>query len=122
MAVSIKRRTFAASRGSGGVEYTALDQNPQTIKASSGTLLHIELDNSNNTSRTFVKFYDTAAPVVGTDDPELVWSAPGGACNMILAEEGFAFGTAIVVAAVTEGGTGGTTPPAAPVILRVIYE
>lgn len=121
MAVVTTSTTFAASRGTGMKQYVGLDQNPQTIKAASGTLLYVMLDNTNNTTRTYVKFYDSAAPTVGTDDPEVVISAAGGSVFKLEIQEGVAFATAITVAAVTSGGTGGTTPPAAPVTLLAVY-
>ncbi len=85
------------------------------VKGSSATVFGIKVDNSSNTVASYLKLWNLLATsvTVGTTDPdEIVMIPPGSKLFVILnGVTGKVFGTALTVACVTTGGTGGTTPP-----------
>lgn len=93
------------------------------IKASSGTLYAIYVDNSLNAAVTYLKLYDTAgAVVVGTTVPDFVFKVPGlFVGNILIATSGIAFTSGLQSAALTAGGTAGTTAPSAAFTIDVAY-
>ena len=122
MAVSVVSQTYPTTRGTGQKEYTGLESAYQVVKASSGTVNYVKVDNTLNTSQAvYVKFYDDATPVVGTDDQYLMLRAGAGATVSFVPMEGIAFATAISVLCVTAGGTDGTVSPANSVVVTVVY-
>lgn len=96
---------------------TAID-----ISASSGRVYYVELDNTANTSYSFVKLYDAASGsvTVGTTVPHIILRADPSAILKIVVPKGLTFSTALCGVVVTAGGTGGTTAPTNAAILKVI--
>src|SRR6266446_4221709 len=94
----------------------------ETVKASSRTLYLVNIDNTANVAVTYVKAYYTAGAVtVGTTAPDEVWYIPASIRVSIPMVAGKAFASGMVVAAVTAGGTAGTTAPSSSTIVRIIY-
>lgn len=94
------------------------------VKGSSGTFLLIDVDNSNNSgAASFVKLFDSAGViVVGTDDPDWILKVPPAFSGPVLVSpKGTVFANGLQVATLTEGGTGGVTAPASPVLVRIVY-
>lgn len=94
------------------------------IKASSGTLYAVHVDNSLNAGvASYVKLYDTAAAVtVGTTVPDWVIKvAAAFVGNVLIATAGVAFASGLQVATVTVGGTAGTVSPGFAVTVNVVY-
>jgi len=107
-----------------------LDSTAEQIDTGAKTLFGVTLDNSQNVAVSYAKFYNSAAPTVGTTSPELVCRIAAGALvDIILSDDGSGsadgwtgaagsqvstpqFGTALSVAGVTTGGVAGSTPPA----------
>ena len=88
----------------------------------SGKLYGLEADNSQNTSAVYVKLYNSAAPLVGTDAPEWVFKVAAGKKRfqpLGSRGTGRSFATALSFACVTAGGTGGSTSPTNPVKLTL---
>ena len=85
------------------------------------TLLSVKVDNSANAALSYLKLYDDLAPNVGTTVPEeiiqidasedLSYSINGG--------KGLVFDTGLSIAAVTAGGTGGTTGPTSAMLVTL---
>jgi len=102
---------------------TTIGAAAEQIKASGGTLYLFELDNTANGALTYVKFFFAAvgSVTVGTTVPDLVYPFPAGIKLDVFPVGGQAYATALTVAAVTTGGTAGTTPPVSAAILRVVY-
>src|SRR2546427_11277249 len=92
---------------------TALGATVEQIKASGGTLYLFECDNTANAARTYLKMWYAASGsvTVGTTVPDMVYPIEAGAKLDIIPVAGGAFTTALTVAALTAGGTGGTTAP-----------
>jgi hypothetical protein len=112
MATAVHKAAQAAALGAEYVQITELNSTFQTVTGSAATLYFVEIDNSNNANDAVsVKLYDSAAPTVGTDDPELILTAAKGAVLPVPLHQGMAFSTAITAAAVKESGTAGTTSP-----------
>ena len=102
---------------------TALDNTKDAVKASSGTVYLIEIDNSANAAASFVKLWDAASGsvTVGTTAPDWVIKIPASTKRTIPFPAGIAFGTALTAACVTAGGTSGTTSPSSSVPVRIVY-
>ena len=93
------------------------------IKASSGTLYVVYVDNSANGAASYVKLYDTAgAVIVGTTVPDWVIKvAASFKGNVLIATSGSAFASGLVVATTTAGGTAGNTGPSSAVVVEIAY-
>ena len=99
-----------------------------SIKSSSAVLYSVKIDNSGNSgAASYVKFWNLASGsvTVGTTDPDFIVYVPASAVVTLDlftgAGSGITFGTALSMACVTTGGTGGTTSPSNPVIVAVTY-
>lgn len=83
----------------------------------SGTpaLVALEVDNTQNSIDVFLKIWDKAtAPVIGTDDPDIVIRVSAGTKLVVPYPsdgDGVLFINPMYVACVTTGGTTGTTSP-----------
>jgi len=91
------------------------------VKASSGVLYEIQVDNSANAAASYLKLYNTASPTVGTTAPDMIILAPASARITLALPSGVTFGTATSYACVTTGGTAGTTNPTSDVTVRIVY-
>ena len=93
------------------------------VKASSGTVYMIEVDNTANAAITYVKLWDTAqgSVTVGTTAPVMIIPVAASAKITLAVPTGIAFATAITVASVTTAGTAGTTSPTSAAIVRIVY-
>ncbi|RMH78272.1 MAG: hypothetical protein D6681_20260 [Calditrichaeota bacterium] len=83
----------------------------QTASSSATNVFHLSMDNTVNTANVHFKAYDSAAPSVGTTDPNLIVRLPASRRVELICKEGMTFSTALKFAVVTEAGTGGTTSP-----------
>lgn len=112
MATVIREIAVPASLGSKQVQIDEIAATYKSVKSAAGSVYAVKIDNTLNTGApSYVKFYNLAAPTVGTTEPLLVLFAPQGAVVRWAFSPGIAFSTAITVACVTQGGTGGTTNP-----------
>ena len=103
---------------------TDLGATAVAVKASSGSIYAIEIDNTANAAEAeYVKLWDTAqgSVTVGTTAPTMIIPIAAAAKKTVVIPGGLAFGTAITVACVTTAGTAGTTNPTADLICRVVY-
>lgn len=93
------------------------------VKASSGTLYVVNVDNSANAAIEYVKLWALASAVtVGTTAPDWVLLVPASYVGTILlAPAGLAFANGLQAATVTTAGTAGTTSPSSALILRIAY-
>jgi len=93
------------------------------VKASSGTLYAIHIDNSLNAAATYLKLYDSAgAIVVGTSVPDFVLMAPAAFVgNILISTNGIVFAAGLQEASVTAGGTAGTTSPTSNTVVSIVY-
>ena len=105
--------------GTNIIEDTTANATAETADASGGTLYQVYIDNTENTSRVFVKLYAHASPTVGTHDPDFIF--PAGANETIQFDfpQGVAYVTALTFACVTVGGTAGTVSPTNAVKVRL---
>jgi hypothetical protein len=107
---------------------TAMGNAVDAIKASSAKVYSVIVDNSaNGGAATYVKLFNLASGSVtlGTTAPDEIIYVPAGAVvtkqYFTSAAQGVTFGTALSAAAVTTGGTAGTTSPVSSVVVSVIY-
>ena len=103
---------------------TDLNATKSAVKASSGTIHAIIIDNSANAAEAeYLKLWDAASGdvTVGTTAPDWVFKIPAATKRSIPIPEGIAFGTALTVACVTTAGTAGTTNPTADVVVSILY-
>jgi hypothetical protein len=107
---------------------TSMGNVVDSIKASSAKVYSVIVDNSaNGGAATYVKLFNLASGsvILGTTAPDEIIFVPGGAIvtkqYFTSAAQGVTFGTALSAAAVTTGGTAGTTSPVSSVVVSVIY-
>lgn len=93
------------------------------VKSGSTTIHAVVIDNSANGAVTFVKFWNltSGSVTVGTTDPDMIIRIPASTKRTMLFHEGLVFATGLTVAAVTAGGTGGTTGPTSDVSVEIAY-
>lgn len=93
------------------------------VKASSGTIYNLIVDNTANAAVTYLKLWDVAVGSVtlGTTSPDYVLKIPASVKRVIHFPEGLAFGTALTVAATTTGLLAGATAPTSAVSLSITY-
>lgn len=90
------------------------------------TLRLVSIDNQANAAQeNFVKFYNNAAPTVGTTAPDMTFPVAAGAVLRVAimagTAEGYTFATTCSVACVqANGGTGGTSSPTSDVVLAAL--
>lgn len=102
---------------------TAVGVAPVTIKATGGTVYAYNLINP-NTTPVFLKFYDSAAPVVGTTVPTSTVAIPANGAYVIV-RNGFPHGTyatAIKVAVTANLADTDTTAPATGILVQLAYQ
>ena len=102
---------------------TDVDETEDDVAAAAGTLYEIQIDNTANAAVTYIKLYDAgaAAVTVGTTAPDWIFRIAASVSRTLVFPEGVAFGTALSIAALTAGGTAGTTGPTSAVTCRVVY-
>ena len=84
------------------------------------TVYQVVIDNQLNPSlKVFTKFYNNAAPTIGTTAPDMIIKTPGGVSRTWFFLEGIPFATALSLATVTTGGTGGVTSPTSDVTVTI---
>lgn len=96
--------------------------NDAMFTAAATVLKVFTIDNTANASQdVYGKFYNNAAPTIGTTVPDMIVMVPGGATVSVAiiggTNLGFSFGTALSGACVTTAGTAGTTNPTSDVVL-----
>lgn len=122
MAQSVIALGFAS--GAAMWQETALGATVEQLKAASGTLYQIQVDNTaNGGAASYLKIWDntSGSVTIGTTAPDWIFKVPGGAVVNHLHVGGVALATGLCIACVTAGGTAGTTPPTSSVIVRVVY-
>ena len=92
------------------------------VTAGAATIYAVQINNSANASASsYVKFYNNAAPTVGTTAPDMILMAAGGATTNYAFPKGNAvFTTALSYACVTTAGTAGTTNPTSDVVVIMV--
>lgn len=102
---------------------TDCNQVKDGVKAAAGVIHAVVIDNTLNAAKSFVKLWDllSGAVTVGTTDPDMIVPVPAGVKRSFLFFEGLSFATGITIAAVTTGGTGGTTTPVSDVTVEIVY-
>lgn len=91
------------------------------VRAGASTVYQVDIDNTANGAATFVKFYDNAAPSVGTTAPDYIFRVPASVRKVFTLDlSGIAFATALSFAAVTAGGTAGTSNPSSNCAVRIL--
>ena len=121
MAVSII--TLEAPTGARQFQDTNSQNVAVAVKASSGTIYTIIIDNTANGVASFVKLWDLASGsvTVGGTAPDWIVKIPAGVKRTLAIPEGIAFANALSVATVTAGGTAGTTNPTSAVAVQIVF-
>lgn len=89
----------------------------KNVNDGAATLYAVVVDNSANAAITYVKLYNVASPTVGTTVPDVILQVPVSVSRTYFFKQGLVFSTALSFAAVTAGGTAGTTGPTSAVIV-----
>lgn len=108
---------FTTSRSSD----TSVTNSAQQAKSGAGTLVLVDIDNTNNGAITYVKMWDATSITVGTTSPDWIFMVPPSIRRVFSIPKGLTFGTGLGYAAVTTGGTAGTTNPSSAVALRLAF-
>lgn len=114
---------FDAPSGLSRYHNTDSNATKSGVKASSGALYSIIVDNTANAAVTYLKLYDAASGdvTVGTTAPDWIFKIPASTKLTIVLPETIAFGTALTEASVTAGGTAGSTGPTSDVPVTILY-
>lgn len=90
------------------------------IAAGALTVYQLILDNTLNPSqKVWTKFYNNAAPTVGTTVPDMIIKTPGGVSRTWFFLEGIPFAIALSFATVITPGTAGAGNPPANVAVTI---
>lgn len=89
------------------------------VTGTSGSICLLEIDNTANAADSYLKLYDRAAPVVGTDPPDFIFRCKASQRRSLAFPQGWDF-TALSFATVTAPGTAGTVSPSSAVIVRIV--
>ena len=84
----------------------------------------IVIDNTNNTSAMYLKFYDVASGgsvTVGTTNPDFIFPVSASSTVQYTMQPGAFFDLGIAFACVNPPGTGGTTSPTNDVSVKILY-
>jgi hypothetical protein len=95
----------------------------QLVIAGTVKIQVVDVDNTANSAKTYLKVYDAAtagAVTVGTTVPAHIFMVPPGVRRAYTIPEGLLHSAGIVYAALTAGGTAGTTSPTNPVPVRTL--
>lgn len=90
------------------------------VTGTNSTIFFIDVDNTANGAASFLKVYDAAGPTVGTTNPDWIFRVAPSTRSQFVFPQGLTTTTGISLAAVTAGGTGGTTSPTASVVLYML--
>jgi len=114
---------LAAPSGAKIYRSTDIGGTKEAVKASSGTIYAIIIDNSANAAASFLKLWDLASGdvTVGTTAPDWIVKVPASVKRTIAIPEGLAFATALTAACATAGGTAGSTNPTSDVDASIVY-
>ena len=101
---------------SGGASLTV-----QTVTSSATDVFAVVVDNSLNTSASYLKCYDSTGSIsVGTNNPQMILKADAGTKVQYSFDTGTPFSTGIKAAVLTEGGKTGTTAPSSDVTITFL--
>ncbi len=102
---------------------TDLAETKSAVKASSGTIWAIIVDNAANGAASYLKLWDAASGdvTVGTTAPDWVFKLPASTKRTITIPDGAAFATALTAACVTTAGTAGVTGPTSNVEITILF-
>ena len=91
------------------------------INGGAATLYLVYIDNSLNAAKSYTKFWNNAAPTVGTTAPDMSLPVDASSTLKLAIPAGIAFGTALSFATVSDaGGTAGTTDPTSDVRVELV--
>ena len=110
------------SIGTRFVEFADLNATAENDVLSGAATLHeIYVDNTGNTAATFAKFYNAAAPTIGTTAPDIIVRSRASVKTRVYMAPGLgiSFATGLSGAGLTAAGTAGTTGPTNDVVARV---
>ena len=82
---------------------------------STGTLFMIQIDNTANSSASFVKLVDATSATVGTTAPTMILAVPASVQRSFLMPKGIVFSAGFTLFCTTSAGTAGTTSPSSAV-------
>lgn len=89
------------------------------VNDGAATLYGLDIDNSANAAASYVKVYNATTATVGTTDPDLIIMVPASVRRSITIPAGLKLATGLSFAAVTAGGTAGTTAPTSNVVMNL---
>ena len=106
--------------------HVATDATPtsthQTLTAGAATIYAVHIDNTANSTKAYLKFYNTGSPTVGTTEPSVVLMAPASGSLQYSFLEGIILGAACTYACVNTGGTSGTNDLDQAVPITIIVD
>ena len=85
------------------------------------TIYAITVDNTANAAIEYVKLYNSATAItVGTTDPDVILMVPVSVVRSYIFRNSLSMSTGLSFAAVTAGGTAGTTGPTSAMIVNIV--
>lgn len=104
-----------------GVSDTDADNTAENVGGT--TIYSLDIDNTANAAVTYIKFYNTANPTVGTTAPHMIIHTAASVRRIwTFATAPDSFTTGMSMAGVTGAGTAGTTSPTSNVLVDLVVE
>lgn len=122
--MSVSTTTITSGSSSKLIINTDTDETEDVGNSASCVIQEVEIDNTSNaTTKVYLRLWNAnsvASLVPGTDEPNMILAAAGGTTAAYVFPQGITFNVGIVMAAVQEAGTAGSTGPSAAVTTRIL--
>ena len=91
------------------------------VKASSGVIYELELDNTANAAVTYLRLYNATSATLGSTQYDALVMVPASVKITLVYPSGVTFGTGICYAAGTSATLATTTAPSSAFAIKLVY-
>ena len=122
--MAVSTTTITSGSSSKLIINTDTDESADVGNGASCVIQQVEIDNTNNaTTKTYLRLFNlssTAGLSIGSAEPNMLLVAAGGTTATYVFPQGVTFNAGVVMAAVQEAGTAGSTGQSAAVTTRIL--
>ncbi len=91
------------------------------VKASSGVIYELELDNTANAAVTYLRLYNATSATIGSTQYDGLYIVPASVKITVVLPAGVTYGTGICYAATTSATLATTTAPSSSFAIKMVY-
>jgi len=91
------------------------------VKASSGVIYELELDNTANAAATYLRLYNATSATLGSTQYDGLVYVPASTKITVVITSGVTYGTGICYAATTSATLATTTAPTSAFAIKMVY-